>query len=117
MTEATSLELIIEVGVGIEMEHVHFPHVGVDGTEDRPGHRVVAAQRKNRMPLAHELGDPRGDLGAGLLAGRHAEISRIGPDARMFEIDALLGGHVGVHPDPLELGADRGRALGGPTEI
>src|SRR5678815_730754 len=117
MTEATSFELVIEVGVGVEMEYVHFSHVGVDGTEDRPGDRVVAAKRKYRMPLAHELGDPRGDLDAGLLAGRYAEIARVGPDTRLLEIHALLGGHVRVHPDPLELGADRGRALGGATAI
>ena len=56
MAERIALEIVIEIGVGVEMQDRNRPALGRDSGQDRIGHHMVAAEEKGNDSVSHGLG-------------------------------------------------------------
>jgi len=88
--EAVAFELVVEVGVGIEMDDGQPRNALAEGANDRQSDGVIAAQAHRAEAMIEKFTDLQFDRGEGLLK-RKFQIAGIAVDAGLGEIDSRFG--------------------------
>jgi len=93
--EAVALELVVQVGMGVDVEDRQPGVPSPDGPQDRVRHRVIAADGDWGAAVIHQPADCalyRRDSVSGI---RHADVAGIAKLPGRGEINPELGPHVG----------------------
>ena len=111
MASRIAAEIIIEIGMRVEVEDRHRPVTGRSGLDERKGHRMIAAEGKRNFSVFTNDRDVAADRGV-VLRGTFGErqIAIVGQCDVGADFGAELARHIAaVAP---QRGADRGRPGG-----
>jgi hypothetical protein len=94
--ERVALEIVVEVGMCVEMEDVDRTRGARHRRDRRKADRVVAAEKERDAPLRHRRGDRGADQIVVALTLAQGQVARILEQHVLAEFDSVFGGEVGV---------------------
>jgi hypothetical protein len=113
--EAVALELVVEIGMGIEVENGERWIAPAHRTENGIRHGMVSAQGEGPPATGEQLGYAGLDLLARISVRREREIAGVSQGAQCQKILSLLGPRIPV--GRMNRGPDEWRRLGRTAEV
>ena len=112
--EAIALELVVEVGMRVEVQDRKVRVLSGEGAHDRIRDRVVAAERHGRVPVRQQVSDRRLDAPERVRPGLFAEVAGV-VERVAGELPPVLG--PGIRGFAEERLADERRRVGGAAQV
>ncbi len=116
VAEPIAVQLVVEVGVGVDVDDGEVGVGGPDGPQDGKGDRMIAAQNQRCGAAGQDRADALGDqIGVGVGPGLvgDGEVTDVGQ--QRADVDPRLGGEVGRAA--VQLAPDGGRCESGAREV